>query len=150
VLLGLSFAGYLAPQAERRSTASRRSCANPAQPNMADHIPSGLVGKVAAPVVRAEMRLSDNKAEFFGARMAAHGISEIDAYFAELRRFDMTDDAGKITCPTLILECEGDFAGGGGTALEEVMTAPTTLVNLYDWVATVLAAVNAAEVETPR
>ncbi|MET0327047.1 MAG: alpha/beta fold hydrolase [Ilumatobacteraceae bacterium] len=130
VLVGLSFAGYLAPQAATREHRLAALVCNPAQPDMAEHIPSGLAGKVAAPVVRAEMRLSADKAEFFGARMAAHGITDVDDYFAELHRFDMTDAAGQITCPTLILECEGDFAGGGGTALQKVMTAPTTLIDL--------------------
>jgi hypothetical protein len=161
VLLGLSFAGYLAPQAATTEHRIAALICNPAQPNMADHLPSGLVGKVAAPVVNAQMRLSADRAEFFGARMATHGLGDIDAYFAELRRFDMTDRATQITCPTLILECEGDFAGGAGPKLQHAMTAPTTLINLtaaegagghcgglgqqvwegrtYDWVADVLA-----------
>ena len=42
----------------------------------------------------------------------------------------MSKAAGRITCPTLIFECEGDFAGGGGTALEKLMTAPTTMLDL--------------------
>ena len=42
----------------------------------------------------------------------------------------MLDVADQITCPTLILECEGDFAGGGGHVLAQAMTAPTNLVEL--------------------
>jgi dienelactone hydrolase len=167
VLVGLSFAGYLAPQA---ATAEHRLAAlvcNPAQPDMAEHLPTGLTGKVAAPVVRTEMRLSADKQEFFGARMAAHGLTDIDAYFADLHRFDMRAAAGQITCPTLIIECEGDFAGGGGATLAGVMTAPTTLLDLtvaqgagghcgglgqkvwegcvYDWVAGILAGAAVSE-----
>ena len=94
--------------------------------------------------------------------MAAHGIADPGEYFAELRKFNMLDAAGEITCPTLLIECEGDFAGGGGTVLQQAMTAPTTLLNLtaaegagghcgglgqqvweayvYDWLATTLGA----------
>ena len=76
------------------------------------------------------MHTSATKAEFFGARMAAHGLDDISAYFAELRRYTMLDAAGRITCPTLIIECEDDFAGGGGATLQAAMSAPTTLIDL--------------------
>ena len=33
--------------------------------------------------------------------------------------------ADRITCPTLVVEAEGDFAGGTGARLVEAMTAPT-------------------------
>lgn len=161
VLHGLSFAGYLAPQAAAFEHRLAALICNPAQPDMAAHLPAGVVGKVAPTVVRTEMKFSDDKKEFFGARMATHGIDNIEDYFAELRRFNMLDVAGQITCPTLILDCEGDFAGGGGKVLQQEMNAPTTLIELtaaegagghcggmgqnvweakvYDWLATTLA-----------
>ena len=57
--------------------------------------------------------MSADRAEFFGARMAAHGLDTIENYFAELRRFNVLRHASQITCPTLIVEAEHDFAGGG-------------------------------------
>ena len=42
---------------------------------MGARIPGGLAGQIAAPVVEAQMRMSADRAEFFGVRMAAHGWS---------------------------------------------------------------------------
>jgi hypothetical protein len=74
--------------------------------------------------------MSKDRAEFFGARMAAHGVHSIGQYFAELRRFTMLAQASRISCPTLIVEADRDFAGGGGHALLYAMTAPAELVHL--------------------
>jgi hypothetical protein len=130
-LIGRSFAGYLAPRAAAYEHRIAALVCDPAQPDMGAHLPGGLVGRVAGPIVRTQMRFDDNRAEFFRARMATHGISTINGYFAELRRFTMLPDAAAITCPTLIIEAENDFAGGGGRQLKEAMTgAPTDLVHL--------------------
>jgi dienelactone hydrolase len=132
VLVGRSFAGYLAPRA---ATVEHRLAAlvcDPAQPDMADRLPEGLAGKLAVPVVKAQMAISADRAEFFGARMAGHGIHSVDAYFQELRRFTMLDDAHRITCPTLIIEADHDFAGGSGQTLCDAMSAPAQLVRLTE------------------
>jgi hypothetical protein len=76
------------------------------------------------------MRMNGDRAEFFGARMAAHGLDTIEKYFAELRRFNMIRYAPQITCPTLIIEAEHDFAGGGGQTLVDALAAPSQLVRL--------------------
>jgi predicted alpha/beta-fold hydrolase len=76
------------------------------------------------------MRLSRNRAEFFGARMAAHGISQVTDYIDEMRRYTMLDWASQITCPTLVIECEGDFVGGGGQALVDAVSGPAALIRL--------------------
>jgi hypothetical protein len=161
VLIGRSFAGYLAPRAAAFEHRIAALVCDPAQPDMGARVPSGLAGKVAPAVVAAQMRASVDRREFFGARMAVHGLSRISDYFAELRRYTLLDVADRITCPTLVVECEGDFVGGGGPDLVEAMTGTTaTLVNLtaaqgagghcgglgqrvwnqvvYDWLATVL------------
>jgi pimeloyl-ACP methyl ester carboxylesterase len=130
ILIGRSFAGYLAPRAAAFEHRLAALVVDPAQPNLADRLPSGLVAKVAGPVVKTQMRFSQNRREFFGARMAAHGITEISAYFAELRRYNMLEVANQISCPTLIIECDNDFAGGSGQILKDAMTAPTDLVRL--------------------
>jgi dienelactone hydrolase len=131
-LVGRSFGGYLAPRAAAFEHRVVALVCDPAQPEMAARLPDGLVGKVAAPVVKAQMRINPNRAEFFGARMAAHGIDSIEAYFAELHRFTMLEHAGQITCPTLIVEAEHDFAGGSGALLQGAMTAPVELVTLTE------------------
>ncbi len=130
VLIGRSFAGYLAPQA---ATVEHRIAAlvcDPAQPRMSMKIPTGVLGRIAVPVIRLQMRRSADRAEFFGARMAGHGLTDVAAYLRELRRFDMLGDAARIDCPTLLVECEGDFAGGAGPVLHEALRCPKTLVTL--------------------
>ena len=99
VLIGRSFAGHLAPRAARSNTVWP-PWSDPAQPDLGARIPGGLAGAIAAPVVTAQMRISADRAEFFGARMAAHGLDTIEKYFTELRRFTMLQHAPQITCPT--------------------------------------------------
>jgi pimeloyl-ACP methyl ester carboxylesterase len=105
---------------------------DPAQPDLGVRIPGGLAGAIAAPVVTAQMRMSADRAEFFRARMAAHGLDTIEKYFTELRRFAMLQHAPQITCPTLIIEAEHDFAGGGGQTLIDALAAPAQLVQLTE------------------
>lgn len=130
VLIGRSFAGYLAPRAAAYEHRLAALVCDPAQPNMAAHLPEGVVGKVAVPVSELQMRLDPKRNEFFGSRMAAHGLDGVEAYFDEIRKYTMLDVADQITCPTLAVECEGDFAGGGGHSLIAAMSAPTTLLEL--------------------
>ncbi len=129
-LVGRSFAGYLAPRAATVEHRFAALVADPAQPDVAAHLPSGVAGAVAAPLMSAVTKVSAERREFFGARMVAHGLSSVGDYFAELKRFSMLDHAGDITCPTLIVEAEHDFVGGGGATLAAAMTAPTTQVPL--------------------
>jgi predicted alpha/beta-fold hydrolase len=129
-LVGRSFGGYLAPRGAAFEHRLAALVCDPAQPDMGARLPTGFVGKVAGPVVEAQMRLSGARAEFFGARMASHGLTSIEEYFAELRRFNMLPDAKRITCPTLIVESENDFAGGSGQELKHAMTAPSELIHL--------------------
>jgi hypothetical protein len=130
ILVGRSFAGYLAPRA---ATAEHRIAAlvcDPAQPDLAARLPSGRFARFAAPVAALQMRLSRDRAEFFGARMASHGLSDVAAYFDELRRYNMLDVASQISCPTLAIECEGDFTGGGGQVLADAVSGPAELIRL--------------------
>ena len=130
VLCGRSFAGYLAPRA---ATVEHRVAAlicDPAQPDLSARLPGGFIGKVAAPVVELQIRHDTDKAEFFGSRMAAHGVTTVAEYFDVLRTYTMLDDAPKISCPTLIIECEGDPVGGGGELLMDHLTCPATYVAL--------------------
>ena len=85
---------------------------------------------MAVPVSELQMKIDPKRAEFFGSRMAAHGLDSVEAYFEEIRKYTMLDVADQITCPTLAVECEGDFAGGGGPSLIAAMSAPTTLLEL--------------------
>ena len=53
------------------------------------------------PVVELQRKLSAEREEFFGARMAAHGVTTIEEYFDELRKMNMLEYATQIDCPTL-------------------------------------------------
>ncbi len=129
-LVGRSFAGYLAPRA---ATVEHRLAAlvcDPAQPDMGARLPQGPAGRIAPSLVRLQMRFSADRAEFFKARMAGHGLRSIGKYFAELRKFTMIESAAQITCPTLIVEAEKDFAGGGGQVLFDALTCQKRMVHL--------------------
>jgi hypothetical protein len=99
---------------------------------MGARVPSGVAGRIAVPVVALQMRMSAGRREFFGSRMAAHGVAKVSGYFAELRRYDLTGVAGQISCPTLVVECEGDLVGGGGPELVRMLRAPSSLVTLTE------------------
>jgi hypothetical protein len=168
VLFGRSFAGYLAPRAAAFEHRIAALVCDPPDPNLGLHIPA-VAGSLAAPTIELEMRLSAEKREFFGARMATHGLSDVGEYFQALRELDMTPVAGQITCPTLLVECEGDAlaSDGGADALAAALTAPTTRITLsassgagghcgglgqkvwdaavYDWLDLVLEGAAAAE-----
>lgn len=122
VVIGRSFAGYLAPRAVAHDARPAALVCDPAQPDMSAKLPSGIAGQVAAPLMSTLSRLSAEKADFFGSRMAAHSKHSIADYFAELSEFTMIDDAASITCPTLIVECPGDPVGGQGRTLFDALT----------------------------
>jgi isopentenyl diphosphate isomerase/L-lactate dehydrogenase-like FMN-dependent dehydrogenase len=128
-LIGRSFAGYLAPRGAAFEHRIGALVCDPAQPDMGAHLPDGLAGKVAVPVVEMQVRFSGARAEFFGARMAAHGLDSIESYLSVLRTFTMLADAAHITCPTLIVECDNDFAGGAGQTLRDAMTVPAEIIH---------------------
>lgn len=162
VLLGRSLGGYLAPRAAAFEPRLAALICDPAQPDLGARVPSGPAGRIAPAIVAAQMRASAGRREFFGSRMAVHGLTRVGDYLAELRRYTMLEVAPRIGCPTLLVECEGDFVGGGGPALQAAMTGTEArLVSLtaaqgagghcgglgqqlwnqvvYDWLATVLA-----------
>lgn len=122
-MMGRSFAGYLGPRAVAADERYAALVCDPAQPDMGTKIPTGIAGKIAAPAMAAAVRLSADKAEFFGARMAAHNCAGIAEYFDELKTFTMIDMAPGITCPTLLVESEGDPVGGGGAALLDAIAS---------------------------
>ncbi|WP_197038204.1 MULTISPECIES: hypothetical protein [Actinomycetes] len=129
-MMGRSFAGYLGPRAVAADNRYAALVCDPAQPDMGTKIPGGIAGKIAAPAMTAATHLSADKAEFFGARMAAHHCSTIAEYFDELKTYTMLGIASQITCPTLLVESEGDPVGGGGATLIGAISSTTKeLVN---------------------
>lgn len=124
VLVGRSFAGYLALRAAAHDARLAALVCDPAQPDMGAKIPSGVAGQVAAPLMATLSKVSAERADFFGSRMAAHGKGSVADYFAELGEFTMLADAARIDCPTLVVECPGDPVGGQGRELFDALTCP--------------------------
>jgi hypothetical protein len=122
-MMGRSFAGYLGPRAVAADNRYAALICDPAQPDMGAKLPGGLIGTIAAPAMNAASHLSADKAEFFGSRMAAHGIDTIADYFTELPKYTMLDTASQILCPTLLIESAGDPVGGGGRVLHDAISS---------------------------
>ncbi|WP_448639673.1 alpha/beta hydrolase family protein [Geodermatophilus sp. URMC 63] len=80
VLAGRSSAGHLAPRAAAFEHRLAAPVCDPAQPGMGVRVHRGAAGLLARPVVRAQMRARAQRCEFFGARMAAHGLDDVGAY----------------------------------------------------------------------
>jgi alpha-beta hydrolase superfamily lysophospholipase len=133
-MVGRSFAGYLAPRAAAGEPRIAALVCDPAQPDMSAKLPSivssALGKRVVEPAIAVAMRANRNRDEFFRSRMAAHGSRTPGEWFAELRRFTMLEQAGRIACPTLLIEAEDDFAGGASSTLFEALSCPKTLVRL--------------------
>lgn len=136
ILFGRSFAGYLAPRAataEHRiaalicdpaqydfGAALRRQLGEPNWARLESHDPTleaDLAPMTAKPAAR----------NGFEWRMAAHGVSTLSDYLRELSRFSLVGLADRISCPTLALAGEGDFAGSGQLQIfADALTAPVT------------------------
>lgn len=136
VLVGRSFAGYLAPRA---ATAEHRISALVCDPAQYDfgaalrhRLGEAVWARVQAddPTLEADlapMMTEPHAANGYRWRMAAHGTPTLTAYLRELSRFSLDGVADRITCPTLALEGEGDFAGNGQLQVfADALTAPVT------------------------
>ena len=121
-LLGRSFAGYLAP---RGATGEHRLAALVCDPAQYD---LGAAARARTgeetwrrlerhdPTLEADlapMIAEPRQRNAFRSRMASHGLDALTDYLREISRFTLVGRAEKITCPTLALAGEGDFAGTG-------------------------------------
>lgn len=136
ILFGRSFAGYLAPRA---ATAEHRFAAlvcDPAQYDFGAAVRQRLGEpnwdrlQRHDPTLDADLApmLADPSARNgFEWRMAAHGVTTMSDYLREMCRFSLAGLAGRISCPTLALAGEGDFAGTGQLqTFADALTAPVT------------------------
>lgn len=122
VLFGRSFAGYLAPRA---ATVEHRLAAlvcDPAQYDFGAAVRHRLgednwarlrSGDATLEADLAPMLTEPHARNGFQWRMTAHGVHTMTDYLRELTRFSIAGRADRITCPTLALAGEGDFAGTG-------------------------------------
>ena len=134
-LFGRSFAGDLAP---RGASAEHRIAALVCDPGQVD-LGARVKERLPSPALEL-IRANDPKADDLIApllataaarrtwrpRMAAHGTATLREYLRTLLEFTLEDRVADITCPTLITEGEGDFAGGQAERLYELLTCPKT------------------------
>jgi dienelactone hydrolase len=136
VLFGRSFAGYLAPRAASADHRFAALICDPAQYDFGAAIRARLGEpnwerlQNHDPTLDADLApmLADAAARNgFEWRMAAHGVTTMSDYFRELCRFNLVGLADRITCPTLAMAGEGDFAGTGQLqTFADALAAPVT------------------------
>jgi alpha-beta hydrolase superfamily lysophospholipase len=136
VLIGRSLGGYLAP---RGATTEHRLAALVCDPGQVDVgaairglLPTSVLELVANndaaadPILAALIGSPQGRRRWL-PRMAAHGAATMREYLRGLSAFTLADRAADIDCPTLVLETEGDAAGGQSQQLFELLTCPKTL-----------------------
>ncbi|OIB57056.1 alpha/beta hydrolase family protein [Natrialba sp. SSL1] len=140
-LVGRSFGGYLAPRA---ATAEHRLAALAADPAIYD------LGTLVLQLVPEELRtpvlegdpdaddaldeqLADPHAlEYFGSRMAAHGLDSLGAYVRELQEYTYESEIGSINCPTFVADNESDRLAVQSHDLATRLTVPTEYTKFTD------------------
>ncbi len=120
VLIGRSFAGYLAPRAASAEQRLAALVCDPGQVEFVSRIVPSIFDQdawtrilAADPNVEAALqrRLEDpRKREFYGARMATLGAKTLGDFLRMQPRYSVQDRVQGIRCPTLVTEGEGDFA----------------------------------------
>lgn len=172
VLFGRSFAGYLAPRGATGEHRLAGLICDPVQYDFGEAMRRRMGDdgwakvQAADPAFDAQLNavLDDPaKRNWFRSRMVTHGVTTVGAYYRELARFSLRGLADRITCPTLLLDAEGDPSSSGQTdELAMALTCPTTVHHFteaegagghceglgqrrlervaFDWIDTVLAA----------
>jgi pimeloyl-ACP methyl ester carboxylesterase len=120
VLIGRSFAGYLAPRAASAEPRLAALVCDPGQVEFVSRIvPSMFDQEAWTRILAAETsieaalqrRLEDpRKREWYGARMATLGARTLGEFLRMQPRYSVQDQTRGIRCPTLVTEGEGDFA----------------------------------------
>ncbi len=136
VLVGRSFAGYLAP---RGASAEHRLAALVCDPGQYDFA-SRMVGKMVDEQTWEKVLDGDpstdeqlqglldspRNAEWFGARMATMGARTVGEFLRLQPHYSLEGRAEAIACPTLLTEGEGDF-GAQTDLLAAHLTCPTSV-----------------------
>jgi pimeloyl-ACP methyl ester carboxylesterase len=138
VLLGRSFAGYLAPRA---ATAEHRIAALVCDPGQLD-LGARVRERLPTPVLDlirdddpnvdeliAPMMDSPEMRRAWRPRMAAHGTPTLRGYLRALLEFTLEGRVADITCPTLVTEGERDtwkdLGSSSGTGMSSTGSAPS-------------------------
>lgn len=133
VLVGRSFAGYLAPRGATEEHRLAALVADPGQYDISAHMrqrmPADLLEQALADDPSVDEQLEPLRAdphgqEFYGARMAAHGTPTVREWLQALIEFTLEGRVDRISCPTLVTDGEGDFAGDQSDQLYQALTCP--------------------------
>ena len=120
VLIGRSYAGYLAPRAASAEHRLAALVCDPGQVEFVSRIVPSMFDQegwarilAADPAMDAALqrRLEDpRKREWYGARMATLGAKTLGEFLRMQPDYTVQDRVRGIRCPTLVTEGEGDFA----------------------------------------
>ncbi len=137
VLVGRSFAGYLAPRAAAHEPRLAALVCDPGQYDFVSRIVPGMLdaatwAKVLAKDLAVDEKLEHmldppGKREYLGARMATQGAKSVGDFLRLQPLYSLEGHAGLIRCPTLVVDCEGDFASQGDRLYEELTCNKTML-----------------------
>ncbi|HEX4017930.1 MAG TPA: hypothetical protein VHX15_14440 [Frankiaceae bacterium] len=137
ILLGRSFAGYLAPRGAASDSRLAALICDPAQYDFGAGVRKQTGDEVWQRLQDHDPTLDDDlalfllaephKANGFRWRMTAHGVSSLSDYLRHMTTFSLVGLADRITCPTLALAGEGDFANTGQLdVFADALTVPVT------------------------
>jgi hypothetical protein len=122
VLFGRSFAGYLAPRGAAGEPRIAALIADPAQYDFGAALHARLGDAMWTRLEQRDPTLDSDLAGMladpqqrndYQCRMTTHGVTTLSDYFRALSRFSLAGISERITCPTLAMQAEGDFAGTG-------------------------------------
>lgn len=136
-LVGRSFAGYLAPRAAAHEKRLRALVCDPGQYDFVSRFIGTMIDeatwkKILArdPAVDARLQHvmdAPGKDEWYGARMATQGAKSVGDFLRLQPLYTLEGHVEFITCPTLIVDCEGDFASQGDK-LYAALNCPKTML----------------------
>ncbi|ELY32145.1 dipeptidyl aminopeptidase/acylaminoacyl peptidase [Natrialba magadii ATCC 43099] len=140
-LVGRSFGGYLAPRAATAEHRLAALAADPAIYDLGTLVLQLVPEELRAPVLEGDPdadaaldgQLEDPHAlEFFGSRMAAHGLDSLGEYVRELQEYTYESEIGSINCPTFVADNESDRLAVQSHDLATRLTAPTEYTKFTD------------------
>jgi pimeloyl-ACP methyl ester carboxylesterase len=139
VLFGRSWGGYLAPRAASKEHRFAAVVADPGifdlgasfAAHSGDLVKGVLAGDTKAEAT-AESLLEDPRwGEFFGSRMATHGVHSVSDYIRLGQQYRLEDVIGEVTTPTLVTDADNESIAQG-KQLYDALTAPKTFVFFAD------------------
>jgi pimeloyl-ACP methyl ester carboxylesterase len=170
VLVGRSFGGYLAPRAAAHEPRLAALVCDPGQYDFISRMVPGMIdaatwAKVLARDPETDAKLEQmlkapGRLEYLGSRMATQGAKTVADFLRLQPAYTLDGHASLIRCPTLVVDCEGDFASQGDKLYAALSCAKTMLKlsadsgagghcgglgqlvwarAVYDWIETTLA-----------